>query len=141
MSVWTDIQKRSNGKYISKEDFNTVYTGGKEAELESGTYKDVQYHISTCGTYPNIGIFINKPISAFAGADVVKLKLDDGKYYDLDRMISGSMAVYIYRFNKEDDYVLNEHDGQQYSVEMLKDIAQRFIEKLLESENNLDKYM
>lgn len=141
MSIWADIHKRSTGLTISKEDFAQIYTGeNKETELTSGEYKGNKYAVYTNGQYPYIAIVMGLEISVFSGYPIVKLKLKDGKYYNLDRVASKNDVTYMYTFNKDTDYVEGEHDGKKYSLEIIKSFIEEFIDCILECEKDLINY-
>jgi len=138
MSIWADIHQKSLGGNISKEDFSLIYTGeNKSIELQSDEYKGNKYSIYTSGSYPYIKIIMNQQISVFSGYQLVKLRSDDGTYYDLDRVANGNEVGYAYFFNKDDDYVEGQHDGKKYSIEMIKTMTEKFIDLILESEKRL----
>lgn len=135
MSVWNDIRKRGNGADIKGEDFSLVYTGEKSEsnELYSDQYRGYEYAIYTNGIYPYIKITTANTISAFSGYQLVKV-YDNGKAYDFDRVVEGSNVGYVHFFNGQDDYVDGEHDGKKYSLNVLKSMAEKFIDLIDSSE-------
>ena len=138
MSIWAEIHKRSNGKRITKEEFNEVYSGDfSNKTILEGNYRDCQYFIDTNGYYPLVRISVERPMSVFAGAGIVNLETEPGKFFNLERVSNGTLSNYVYSFNKDVDYVVNEHDGIQYSVAMLEDIIKLFIDRILKSEDDL----
>ena len=46
MSIWSDMEDRSAGISLSKEDYNLLYGGGEFRQLYKDTYKDMRYEIS-----------------------------------------------------------------------------------------------
>lgn len=135
MSVWGDIRKQSNGTDIKGEDFSQVYTGEKieDTELYSDQYKEYGYTIYTNGQFPYIKIMTNNTISVFSGYNLVKV-YDNGKAYEFDRVVEGGDVGYLYFCNEKDDYVEGEHDGQKYSLDILKTMAVKFIDLIDDSE-------
>ena len=143
MSVWSDIQDRSAGNIISKEDMASVYPG-KEAghqTLDSGEYKKLNYTIKTNGEYPFITISTEQEISAFSGYQIIKLKDEDGKFYNLERIAKNNEVEFIYFCNQEKDYVAGVQDGIKYSVDMLRQMAEKFIDLILDGERELSSRM
>ena len=59
MSLWSDMQDRSAGTSLSKEDYNLLYGGGDLRQLHKDTYKNMRYEISA-RIFPYIEI-ISKP--------------------------------------------------------------------------------
>ena len=135
MSVWADIRKRGNGGDIKGEEFSQIYTGEKVegTKLYSDQYKEYEYTIYTNGQFPYIKIMTSNTISAFSGYNLVKV-YDNGKAYEFDRVVEGNKVGYMYFCNGQDDYVEGEHDGQKYSLEMLKSMAVKFIDLIDDSE-------
>ena len=138
MSVWNDIRRRGIGADIKGEDFSQVYTGEKVegTELYSDQYKDLDYTIYTNGQFPYIKIMADNNITAFSGYNLVVV-YEDGKRYDFDRVVEGNKVGYMYFCNREDDYVEGEHDGKKYSLDMLKSMAEKFIDLIISKD---DKY-
>lgn len=144
MSIWSDIQDRSAGKQLRKEEFLKVYPGElpKENLLDSGEYRDGDYMIFTSGKYPYITIRVNMEISVFAGFGQVKIRDKDGKSIKLKRTTAkGGYTVYTLELNRDEDFVLGDHDGKQYGLDMLKDIAKDLINQILKYEYDLKSRM
>ena len=134
MSIWSDIEDRSDGKQLRKEEFLKVYPGElpRENLLDSSEYSDGDYMIFTNGRYPYITVRVKIEISIFAGAGTVKVHTKDGEDVVLKRSTAkGGYAVYTLELNRDEDFVLDEHDGKQYDLEMLRDIAKDLIDQIL----------
>ena len=139
MSIWSDIQDRSAGKQLRKEEFLKVYPGElpRENLLDSSEYRDGDYMIFTNGRYPYITVRVEIEISIFAGAGTVKVHTKDGEDVDLKRSTAkGGYSVYTLELNRDEDFVLDDHDGKQYDLEMLRDIAKDLIDQILKCEYN-----
>lgn len=94
--------------------------------------------IFTNGRYPYITVRIKIELSIFAGAGTVKINTKDGNPVCLKRTIAkGGYSVYTFELNREKDFVLDDHDGTQYDLEMLRDIAKDLIDQILKCEYNL----
>lgn len=139
MSIWSDIEDRSAG-ILRKEEFNKIYPGKLPDKnlLDSGDYKDGDYMIFTSGQYPYITIRISVELSVFAGAGTVKIHTKDGDDVELKRTTAkGGYSVYTLELNRDEDFVLDEHDGKQYSLEMLRELAKDIIDQILKCEYDL----
>ncbi len=141
MSIWTDIQSRSAGGDLRKEEFHKIYPGElpKENLLDSGKYKDGKYMIFTSGKYPYIGIIFPLEMSIFSGSSKVILK-DNNKQYGLSRQSLDKYVHFCYECNKDGDYILGEQDGYKYGLDELKQMAEKFIDLILNAENRLIDY-
>ena len=142
MSLWSEIQDRSSGDTIRKEDFKIVYPGKlpNTELLEAGEYKDEVYMIYTTGQYPFIAVSISIPISVFAGAGVVRLSYEvEGERVELKRMMGRGGAVYTLVLNRDKDFVLDGHEGKKYSLDRLREIAKDIIDQILKCEYDLTK--
>ena len=137
MSIWSDMEDRSAGISLSKEDYNLLYGGGDLRLLHKDTYKDMRYKI-TARDFPYIEIISNLDISIFSGSRQVIL-CDEKKTYELERMpITISNSVYFfYECNKEGDYIPDVQDGHLYSLDELKSLAEKLINLILKAESNL----
>lgn len=150
MSIWGEILDRGSGDQISKEEFSKVYYDDgfakKEIEnLENGDYKGYHYIIKTNGEYPFIEITNDNEISIFSGSDIAVLKFTDGKTYELDRQRFENKVRFVYKFNKDEDYIHSNdphpkasQDGHMYTIQELKKYTEMFIDKIIECEK--DKY-
>jgi hypothetical protein len=139
MSIWSDIQDRS-AVILRKEDFNKIYPGKLPDKnlLDSGDYKDGDYMIFTSGLYPYITVRISMELSVFAGAGIVKIHTKDGEDVELRRTTAkGGYSVYTLELNRDEDFVLDEHDGKQYSLDMLRELAKDLIDQILKCEYDL----
>lgn len=139
MSIWSDIQDRSAGT-LRKEEFNKIYPGKLPDKnlLDSGDYKDGDYMIFTSGQYPYITVRISMELSVFAGAGSIKIHTKDGDDVELKRTTAkGCYSVYTLELNRDEDFVLDEHDGKQYSLEMLRELAKDLIDQILKCEYDL----
>ena len=137
MSIWADIQDKSCGDTISKEDFSQIYNGeSNQKELESGEYNNAKYSIKTSGFYPYISVTIDRPLSVFAGSKLVRLQIND-EWVELERHSTGLLSNYVYTFNHNGDYYLGEHDGKKYNLDMLRSFAHTLIDKITKSEDDI----
>jgi len=149
MSIWTDIHRRSIGDTISKEDFHQIYNDeidGTEL-LYTEEYKGCTLEVHTNGMYPWIDLIFKSGLSSFSGKDLVRLKDEDGKYYNLDRFFDGTRTRFSFWFNRDEDYVAGNpeshysvtkpHDGIKYTLEDLKVIAKKFTDLLIQCEKDL----
>ena len=137
MSIWSDMEDRSAGISLSKEDYNLLYGGGVLKQIHKDTYKDMIYEI-TAKDFPYIEIISKIDISIFSGSGHVILK-DAKNTYELKRVpifISNSVH-FFYECNKEGDYIPDVQDGHLYSLDELKSLAEKLIDLILKSENNL----
>ena len=137
MSIWSDMQDRSAGISLSKEDYNLLYGGGNLRQLHKDTYKDMTYEIAA-KDFPYIEIISKLTISIFSGSGQVILK-DAKNTYELKRVpifISNSIH-FFYECNKEGDYIPNVQDGHLYSLDELKSLAEKLINLILKAESNL----
>ena len=137
MSIWSDMQHRSAGISLSKEDYNLLYGGGDLRQLHKDTYKNMRYEI-TAKDFPYIEIISKIGISIFSGSGQVILK-DAKNTYELKRVpifISNSVH-FFYECNKEGDYIPDVQDGHLYSFDELKSLAEKLIDLILKAESNL----
>ena len=139
MSIWSDIEDRSSG-VLRTEDFKMIYPGKLPDKnlLESGDHKDGDYMIFTAGQYPYIAVRIGIRLSVFAGAGTVKIHTKDGENLELKRTTAkGGYSVYTLELNRDKDFVLDDHDGKQYSLDMLRELAKNIIDQILKCEYDL----
>ena len=139
MSIWSDIQDRSSG-VLRTEDFKMIYPGKLPDNnlLERGDHKDGDYMIFTAGQYPYITVRISIELSVFAGAGTVKIHTKDGENLELKRTTAkGGYSVYTLELNRDKDFVLDDHDGKQYSLDMLRELAKNIIDQILKCEYDL----
>ena len=137
MSIWSDMEDRSAGISLSKEDYNLLYGGGVLKQIHKDTYKDMIYEI-TAKDFPYIEIISKIGISIFSGSGQVILK-DAKKTYEWKRVpifISNSIH-FFYECNKEGDYIPDVQDGHLYSLDELKSLAEKLIDLILKAESNL----
>ena len=137
MSIWSDMEDRSAGISLSKEDYNLLYGGGDLRQLHKDTYKNMRYEI-TAKDFPYIEIISKFGISIFSGSGQVILK-DAKNTYELKRVpifISNSIH-FFYECNKEGDYIPDVQDGHLYSLDELKSLAEKLIDLILKAESNL----
>ena len=135
MSIWSDMEDRSAGISLSKEDYNLLYGGGVIKQIHKDTYKDMIYEIRA-RKFPFIKIISKLYISIFSGSKQVILK-DDKKTYELQRECVGNSTHFFYECNKEGDYIPDVQDGHLYSLDELKSLAEKLIDLILKAENNL----
>ena len=135
MSIWSDMQDRSAGISLSKEDYNLLYGGGDLKRLHKDTYKDMRYEISA-RIFPCIEIISKLDISIFSGSIQVML-FDGRKSYKLQRESTGNSTHFFYECNKEGDYIPDVQDGHLYSIDELKNLAEKLIDLILKAESNL----
>ena len=135
MSIWSDMEDRSAGISLSKEDYNLLYGGGDLRQIHKDTYKDMIYKI-TAKDFPYIEIISKLYISIFSGSKQVILK-DDKKTYELQRECMGNSTHFFYECNKEGDYIPDVQDGHLYSLDELKSLAEKLIDLILKAESNL----
>ena len=137
MSIWSDMEDRSTGISLSKEDYNLLYGGGDLRQIHKDTYKNMKYEI-TAKDFPYIEIISKIGISIFSGSGQVILK-DAKNTYELKRVpifISNSIH-FFYECNKEGDYIPDVQDGHLYSLDELKSLAEKLIDLILKAESNL----
>ena len=135
MSIWSDMEDRSAGISLSKEDYNLLYGGGVLKQLHKDTYKNMRYKI-TAKDFPYIEIISKLYISIFSGSKQVILK-DDKKTYELQRECMDNSTRFFYECNKEGDYIPDVQDGHLYSLDELKSLAEKLIDLILKAESNL----
>ena len=137
MSIWSDMQDRSAGTSLSKEDYNLLYGGGDLRLLHKDTYKDMIYEI-TAKDFPCIEIISKLDISIFGGSGQVII-CDGKNTYELKRVpifISNSVH-FFYECNKKGDHIPDVQDGHLYNLDELKSLAEKLIDLILKAENNL----
>ena len=135
MSIWSDMEDRSAGISLSKEDYNLLYGGGNLRQLHKDTYKDMTYKIGA-KDFPYIEIISKLGISIFGGSSQVLLT-DDGKAYELQREVMSSSVHFYYNCNKKGDHIPGVQDGHLYNLDELKSLAEKLIDLILKAENNL----
>ena len=135
MSIWADIQDRSAGISLSKEDYNLLYGGGDSRQLHKDEYKNMTYEIAA-KDFPYIDIMSKLGISIFSGSSQVILT-DDGKAYELQREVMSSSVHFYYNCNKKGDHIPGVQDGHLYNLDELKSLAEKLIDLLLKAEDNL----
>lgn len=135
MSIWADIQDRSAGISLSKEDYNLLYGGGDSRQLHKDTYKNMTYEIAA-KDFPYIDIISKLGISIFSGSSQILLT-DDGKAYELQREVMSSSVHFYYNCNKKGDHIPGVQDGHLYNLDELKSLAEKLIDLLLKAEDNL----
>ena len=135
MSIWSDMEDRSAGISLSKEDYNLLYGGEVLKQIHKDTYKDMIYEISA-KDFPYIEIISKLTISIFSGSVKVILK-DEKKTYELQREVMSDSVHFYYNCNKQGDYIPNVQDGHLYNLDELKNLAEKLIDLILKAENNL----
>ena len=135
MSIWSDIEDRSAGISLSKEDYNLLYGGGDSRQLHKDEYKNMTYEIAA-KDFPYIDIMSKLGISIFSGSSQVILT-DDGKVYELQREVRNSSVHFYYNCNKKGDHIPGVQDGHLYNLDELKSLAEKLIDLLLKAEDNL----
>ena len=135
MSIWSDMEDRSAGISLSKEDYNLLYGGEVLKQIHKDTYKDMIYEI-TAKDFPYIEIISKLTISIFSGSVKVILK-DEKKTYELQREVMSDSVHFYYNCNKQGDYIPNVQDGHLYNLDELKNLAEKLIDLILKAENNL----
>ena len=135
MSIWSDMEDRSAGISLSKEDYNLLYGGGELRQLHKDEYKNMTYEIAA-KDFPYIDIMSKLGISIFSGSSRVLLT-DDGKAYELQRKVMNSSVHFYYNCNKKADHIPGVQDGHLYSLDELKSLAEKLIDLLLKAEDNL----
>ena len=137
MSIWSDMDDRSAGISLSKEDYNLLYGGGVLKQIHKDTYKDMIYEI-TAKDFPCIEIISKLDISIFGGSGQVII-CDGKNTYELKRVpifISNSVH-FFYECNKKGDHIPDVQDGHLYNLDELKSLAEKLIDLILKAENNL----
>ena len=135
MSIWSDMQDRSAGTSLSKEDYNLLYGGGDLRQLHSGIYRNMNYEI-TAKDFPYIEIISKLDISIFSGSTQVILT-DDKKTYELKRETMSNSIHFYYNCNKKGDHIPGVHDGHLYNLDELKSLAEKLIDLILKAEDSL----
>ena len=135
MSIWSDMEDRSSGLSLSKEDYNLLYGGGDLKQLYSGIYRNMNYEI-TAKDFPYIEIISKLDISIFSGSTQVILT-DDKKTYELKRETMSNSIHFYYNCNKKGDHIPGVQDGHLYNLDELKSLAEKLIDLILKAENNL----
>ena len=135
MSIWSDMQDRSAGISLSKEDYNLLYGGGVLKQIHKDTYKDMRYEI-IARKFPCIEIISKLDISIFSGSRQVIL-CDEKKTYELEREYMFNSVHFFYECNKKGDYIPDVQDGHLYSIDELKNLAEKLIDLILKAESNL----
>ena len=135
MSIWADIQDRSAGNTVRKEEYNLLYGGGDSRQLHKDTYKNMTYVIAA-KDFPYIDIMSKLGISIFSGSSRVILT-DDDKFYELQREVMNSSVHFYYNCNKKGDHIPGVQDGHLYNLDELKSLAEKLIDLLLKAEDNL----
>ena len=135
MSIWSDIQDRSAGNTVRKEEYNLLYGGGDSRQLHKDKYKNMTYEIAA-KDFPYIDIMSKLGISIFSGSSQVILT-DDGKAYELQREVMSSSVHFYYNCNKKGDHIPGVQDGHLYNLNELKSLAEKLIDLLLKAEDNL----
>ena len=135
MSIWADIQDRSAGISLSKEDYNLLYGGVELRQLHKDTYKNMTYVIAA-KDFPYIDIMSKLGISIFSGSSHILLT-DDGKVYELQREVMSNSVHFYYNCNKKGDHIPGVQDGHLYNLDELKSLAEKLIDLLLKAEENL----
>lgn len=135
MSIWSDMEDRSAGISLSKEDYNLLYGGGTLKQVHKDTYKDMRYEISA-RKFPCIKIISKLVISIFSGSKRIIL-CDEKKTYELERDYMFNSVHFLYECNKKGDYIPDVQDGHLYNLDELKNLAEKLIDLILKAENNL----
>ena len=135
MSIWSDIEDRSAGDTLRKEDYNLLYGGGDSRQLHKDEYKNMTYVIAA-KDFPYIDIMSKLGISIFSGSSQVILT-DDDKFYELQREVMNSSVHFYYNCNKKGDHIPGVQDGHLYNLNELKSLAEKLIDLLLKAEDNL----
>lgn len=139
MSIWSDMEDRSAGISLSKEDYNLLYGGGELKQLHKDTYKNMTYEIAA-KDFPYIDIISKLDISIFSGSSRVIL-CDGKKTYELERDYKRDYMInivhFFYECNKKGDHIPDVQDGHLYNIDELKSLAEKLIDLILKAENNL----
>ena len=141
MSIWGNIRKKSLGQDMRGEDFALIYSDNNSSTvLAEDEYDGNSYTIQTNGKFPSIVMqTYNKknPISLFSGKDSIVIEVDGKKYELLVHRDRDLGFFYVYHFNKKGDLIYGEQKGKAHSIDEMKDLAETFIEKIVEEENRL----
>ena len=153
MTAWGDMMKRGAGEGIRGEDFSQIYYDNDSAKkpievVEEKEYKSFSYFICTNGDYPILDIRTDGyGISVFSGYSMVVLEFPDIGSYELKReLLNGNETKYLYEFNKNGDYIHNtenqtkDGDGHKYTVKELEEYAEKFIDRIIECEDEKFKH-
>ena len=135
MSIWSDMEDRSAGISLSKEDYNLLYGGGVLKQIHKDTYRNMNYEI-IARKFPCIEIISKLDISIFSGSRLVIL-CDEKKTYELERDYMFNSVHFFYECNKKGDHIPDVQDGHLYSLDELKSLAEKLIDLILKAENNL----
>ena len=135
MSIWSDMEDRSAGISLSKEDYNLLYGGEVLNQIHKDTYKDMRYEI-IARKFPCIEITSKLDISIFSGSRQVIL-CDEKKTYELEREYMFNSVHFFYECNKKGDHIPDVQDGHLYSIDELKNLAEKLIDLILKAESNL----
>ena len=135
MSIWSDMEDRSAGISLSKEDYNLLYGGGDLKQIHKDTYKNMRYEI-IARKFPCIEIISKPDISIFSGSRQVIL-CDEKKTYELEREYMFNSVHFFYECNKKSDHIPDVQDGHLYNLDELKSLAEKLIDLILKAENNL----
>ena len=135
MSIWSDMEDRSAGISLSKEDYNLLYGGGVLKQIHKDTYKNMRYEI-IARKFPCIEIISKLDISIFSGSRQVIL-CDEKKTYELEREYMFNSVHFFYECNKKGDYIPDVQDGHLYNLDELKSLAEKLIDLILKAESNL----
>ena len=135
MSIWSDMEDRSAGISLSKEDYNLLYGGGVLKQIHKDTYRNMNYEI-IARKFPCIEIISKLDISIFSGSKHIIL-CDEKKTYELERDYMFNSVHFLYECNKEGDYIPDVQDGHLYSLDELKSLAEKLIDLILKAESNL----
>ena len=73
-------------------------------------------------------------MSLFSGCGLVRIKRDNNEYFEIQRVVSGNTVNFIYFCNQKTDYIDGEQEGQKYSVDMLKSMAEEIIDLIQKAE-------
>ena len=135
MSIWSDMEDRSAGISLSKEDYNLLYGGGDLKQIHKDTYKNMRYEI-IARKFPCIEIISKLDISIFSGSRQVIL-CDEKKTYELEREYMFNSVHFFYECNKKSDHIPDVQDGHLYNLDELKSLAEKLIDLILKAESNL----
>lgn len=135
MSIWADIQDRSLGNAVRKEDYSLLYERGVLEQIHKDTYKNMTYVIAA-KDFPYIEIISDLDISIFSGSSQVIL-IDDDKFYELQREVISNSVHFYYNCNKKGDHIPGVQDGHLYNLDELKSLAEKLIDIILKAEDNL----
>jgi major membrane immunogen (membrane-anchored lipoprotein) len=100
--------------------------------------------ICSNGDYPILDIRTEGyGLSVFSSYNRVILKFTDGEKYELNRsIIDEKITQYTYEFNKDGDYIYSEdNDGHKYTVKEVRQYAEKFIDKILQCEEESIKHI